>query len=216
MYAQKPAPVPEAASWAVDNRLREAAMACVTPAQMARLFRQPEAHVARLLDERLGIQVSRGAARGSTYRKRDLEVFDAAARERLYELIVTEAGGVDQLARAAGQGDWYETVAGQLAETVLNVFGGSAEHVSSKRKPIRKRDFVLSICGMIFATVPVLLLFPLTVASWYSWERWRQARAEKPTISIVVGWIVATAYALLVAWVMINLVAQLLLGHPLT
>lgn len=191
-----------------ETMLQNMAMACVTPAQMARTFGLPTTGLDDVLEGQVGIKVSRGARRGATYTKRDVEVFDEAAKSRFLDALLASAGR-DKLLSGANSAQWWETLPGGVADNVLEFVDHSAEHVSTRRRPIRKRDFVLGVLGL---TLGAFVFIPFAWLSWYSWEAWREGKVPRPKGAVVWGWAVAVGCAGAVAFGLVNAVAQLAAG----
>jgi len=183
------APAPQLAS---TPDLRAAALKCMTPSQMARLFDVGAGQVTAMVRDRLAIRVSHGALRGSTYTKADIAAFDADAKGRLFELIRAEVGE-DAMSTAAQRVNWYETTGGNVAEGVLDVADVGVEHISYLRKPIKSIDYWMAWSGRIASVVVMVftffVLFPLYLIAKRSFEAWEAAKVDRPRGAIVVGWL---------------------------
>ena len=175
-----------------DDELRCAALKCATPAQMASLFDLPAPQVADLLRERLGVVVSRGAAQGHTYTRQDQERFDEEIKGKLYDLV-REQYGPERLEQATHRLDWFDTATGQGLEFLGGLIDLEVGHEAYLQKPMRKHDYVMMWAGLIGAAMlagfTFFILYPVFHVTKRSWERWREAKVDRPTTAIVMGYL---------------------------
>jgi hypothetical protein len=163
-----------------------------TPAQLAHDLGLDAQHVRDLLEERLGVHVSKGAALRYSYTRRDLERFDDATKERLFATLVDDLGADAMVRRAAGVADdWWETPAGKGLDDVLGLADVELGHVSERRAPIARWQSTFLWIGFVAAAVTAIAVIPAAI--WLgSWKAWRAGRTGRPAAGIGLG-VVAVA-----------------------
>jgi hypothetical protein len=196
-----------------DDALLQAALNCKTPAQMARLFEIPDRRVADLLRDRLGVRVSSGAAHGSTYTWRDRLVFDTEVKQKLYEQLRIEFGA-EHLEKATHRLNWFETAGAQGLEALVGLVDLELGHNSYMQQPIRKFDHVMTIAGLVGAAVVAGftfgILFPVFYVAKRSWTRWREAKADRPTAAIVIGYLTSPiTFVVLIPYLLVAAIRRL-------
>lgn len=196
-----------------NDALLQAALTCKTPAQMARLFELPDRRVADLLRDRLGVRVSRGAAHGGTYTWRDRLVFDTEVKQKLYEQLRIEFGA-EHLEKATHRLNWFDTAGGQGLEALVGLVDLELGHDSYLQQPIRKFDHVMMLAGLIGAAVvagfTLGILYPVFYVAKRSWTRWREAKADRPTAAIVIGYLTSPlTFVFLIPYVLVASIRRL-------
>jgi hypothetical protein len=163
------------------------ALAAITPAQLARDIGVDPKDVRAVLEERVGVHVSTGAALRYSYTRRDRRVFDEAAKERLFAALVDVHGGdaLIQRALAVGQ-EWWESGGADLFEDVLSLGDVELSHVSQRRPPLTRWQAWFLWIGFAVAAVTALAIIPPLI--WRdSWSAWRAGDTPRPAGAIGLG-----------------------------
>jgi hypothetical protein len=180
------------------------ALAAITPAQLARDLGLDPKDVRAVLEERVGIHVSRGAALRHSYTRRDRRVFDEAAKERLFAALVDVYGGdaLIQRSLAVGQ-EWWESKGAGALEGLISFADVELSHVSERRAPLTRWQAWFLWIGCAVAAATALAIIPPLI--WRdSWSKWRAGDTLRPAAAIglgvlgVVAVVAATLVALLV------------------
>jgi hypothetical protein len=176
--------------------VRDRALRCLTPAQLARELDIDTAHVAELARGRCGLTLSKGAAGRYTYTKRDREQFGPDARRTLFEALVEERGREAIVAGALGHEEWWRARGAQGAEALLGLADVAVGHTSARRRPIARWQAWMLWVGFVAAAILALPTLGIVPSMWKrSWERWRSGDADRPDTAIGIGTVV-TALAL--------------------
>ncbi|RPI22375.1 MAG: hypothetical protein EHM57_05380 [Actinobacteria bacterium] len=135
---------------------------------------------------------SKGALHGFTFTRRDQELFGEDVRARLFGAIATELGEAELIRRSdAPHAEWWQTQAGETAESLLGVFDIPVAHVSTSRAPIRRWQRTIAWVGLLgaglFTAFSFGLLFPLLLVWRRSYNRWLDGSIGRPTAAITLG-----------------------------
>ena len=163
------------------------AIAAITPAQLAREIGLDPKDVRAVLEERVGIHVSTGAALKYSYTRRDRRVFDEAAKERLFAALCDVNGGdaLIQRSLAVGQ-EWWASEEAQVVEGLLSLGDVELAHVSKRRPPLTRWQAWFLWIGLAVAAVTALAVIPPLV--WRdSWSAWRAGDTPRPAGAIGLG-----------------------------
>jgi hypothetical protein len=207
---RRPSAPPEATVEAADESkavlqehlaaIRQRALESRTPAQMARRLGRDPQWLADLLYARSGIRLSGGASHGNTYSGRDLEVFDTATKEHLFDVVVETVGAEKLVAGApGGRPDWWATPGGKLFESVVGLADISVGHDTLDRQPIPLWQSRILWLGLFWSALmcAALVGVPLLWVWRNSYMGWREGSKSTPRAAVALG-IILTAVVLLV------------------